>query len=339
METYRSLSLRWENGQLSILDQRKVPHNEEWVEVKDARHLIGLIQELAIRGAPLIGVCAALGLSQFAHSGVSHETWLKDAERLRKARPTAVNLMKAVDFVVKDLEFEPGWVEEVRLRAERVLQSDVKMCEGMALAGQSILKAGDRILTHCNTGQLATAGRGTALGVISLAYELGQKIHVYVDETRPLLQGGRLTTWELDRLQIPHTLICDNMAADLMRQGQVDKVLVGADRIARNGDFANKIGTYGLAVLARAHDIPFYVVAPQSTVDEGCASGSEMTIEQREASEVRGVTFLGGLSWAPELSPVWNPAFDVTPAHLVTAWILDTGIIRTFGHEAKEGVS
>ncbi|MCB0411182.1 MAG: S-methyl-5-thioribose-1-phosphate isomerase, partial [Bdellovibrionales bacterium] len=189
--------------------------------------------------------------------------------------------------------------------------------------GAKLIPRGARILTHCNTGGLATAGRGTALGVISKAFEQDPSLHVYVDETRPLLQGGRLTTYELTKLRIPYTLNCDNMAGQLMALGKMDCVIVGSDRIARNGDFANKIGTYSLAVLCNYHKIPFFVAAPFSTVDLECQSGREIPIEQRVPTEVRGFQ---SLQWAPENAEVYNPAFDVTPAELVTAWILDTGV-------------
>ena len=193
--------------------------------------------------------------------------------------------------------------------------------------GASLIKEGDQILTHCNTGALATAGAGTALGVIAKAHEQGKKIHVYVDETRPLLQGGRLTTYELQKLGVPYTLICDNMAASLMAAGKITKAIVGSDRIALNGDFANKIGTYNVAILCHYHKVPFYVAAPYTTVDFSCESGKEIPIEERKCSEVRGVHgSFGVVEWAPSESKVYNPAFDVTPASITSNWILDTGV-------------
>jgi methylthioribose-1-phosphate isomerase len=207
--------------------------------------------------------------------------------------------------------------------AQAIFAEDVRLCEGMARHGAELIQEGEGILTHCNTGGLATAGIGTALGVIRRAFEQGKRIHVYADETRPLLQGGRLTAWELCRLGIPSTLITDSMAALLMRDGQVQRVLVGADRVAANGDFANKVGTYGLAVQARFHGIPFHPVAPISTVDLACPDGAAIPIEARDQAEVRG---FGSLRWAPAAMPAWNPSFDVTPVDLVTSLVLDRGV-------------
>jgi len=205
----------------------------------------------------------------------------------------------------------------------RVIDLDTEMCNKMGDFGDSIISPGENILHHCNTGALATMGIGTALGVIRKAHFNGKNIHVYVDETRPLLQGGRLTTYELEKEKIPYTLICDNMAASLMKSGKIQRVLVGADRITRNGDFANKIGTYSVAIAAKYHNIPFHVVAPKSTLDPNCENGDHIEIEQRNQNEVRGAF---GIQWAPENSKTYNPAFDVTPAELVTSYILDSGI-------------
>lgn len=217
-----------------------------------------------------------------------------------------------------------------------IFQEDVELCERIARNGVSVIRQNDGILTHCNTGSLATAGRGTAFGVFHLAHEQGLGVHVYVDETRPLLQGGRLTAWECRKRGIPHTLIADNMAAWEMKQGRVQKVIVGADRIAMNGDFANKIGTYGLAILCKHHGIPFYVAAPRTTLDPACGSGERIPIEQRAPSEVLGVSgAFGKIIWAPEGTQVDNPAFDVTPSELVTGWILDTGLYSL--HDIQKG--
>jgi methylthioribose-1-phosphate isomerase len=277
------------------------------------------IRDLKVRGAPLIGIAAALSLAQLAEQGATVPEIVEAASRLREARPTAVNLMAAVDRVVlkhrQDLT-----AQGIVARAEALFAEDVALCSGIAKHGSSLLADGDHVLTHCNTGGLATVGSGTALAVIAEAARAGKCIHVFVDETRPLLQGARLTAWELSKLEVPFTLICDNMAAFLMKQGKVQKVLVGCDRIACNGDFANKVGTYGLAVAAKYHRIPFYVAAPWTTVDLNCRSGEEIPIEERGPEEVRA-------GQSPRECAVYNPAFDVTPAELVTGFIFDRGVV------------
>jgi methylthioribose-1-phosphate isomerase len=220
-------------------------------------------------------------------------------------------------------------VGAVIAEAESIFDEDVALCDAMAGHGASLIAQGEGILTHCNTGGLATVGIGTALGAIRRAHEAGRQIHVYVDETRPLLQGGRLTTWELGRLGIPYTLVTDNMAPILMREGRIQRVLVGADRIARNGDVANKVGTYGVAVAAHHHEVPFHVVAPWTTVDLSCPDGAHIPIEQRKSDEVRGVEgSFGSIRWSPGDAPTFNPAFDVTPRALISALVLDRGIVR-----------
>jgi methylthioribose-1-phosphate isomerase len=317
MKKLDSLALRAEGHRLFVLDQTLLPHEEKWIECREPRDMIELIQRLAVRGAPLIGVAAALSLAQAAEKGASPEELIVAADQLREARPTAVNLAAAIDRL--KLSLKPFDRARLVSEAEAIFLEDVALCEAMADKGASLIADGDQILTHCNTGGLATAGVGTALGAIRRAYEQGKKIHVFVDETRPLLQGARLTAWELAKLGIPHTLICDNMAGALMAQGRVQKVFVGADRIAQNGDAANKIGTYGLAVLAHHHGVKFYVVAPQTTFDESCANGSAIPIEERKSEEVSG-------RQANASSAVWNPAFDVTPRKLITAIVSDSRI-------------
>lgn len=325
MTALQSLSLRYD-GSLWLLDQRLLPEEERWIDASAPEACVAAIQGLAVRGAPLIGVSAALCLAANAERGLSRAGLLSAAARLRAARPTAVNLMGAVDRVVQVIHAAPegGLAEVVVAAATALFDEDVALCSAMAAHGAALLQDGEGVLTHCNTGGLATAGVGTALGVIRRAHERGKRLRVFVDETRPLLQGGRLTTWELQRLGIPYTLITDSMAALILRDGRAQRVLVGADRIARNGDFANKVGTYGLAVLARHHGVPLYCVAPSTTVDPACPDGAAIPIEGRGPEEVRGAR---GQRWAPAEAPAENPAFDVTPASLVTAWVLETGVV------------
>lgn len=323
--TLQSLSLRYD-GSLSLLDQRLLPEEERWIDASAPEACVAAIQGLAVRGAPLIGVSAALCLAATAERGASRAALIHAAARLRAARPTAVNLMGAVDRVLAAIHRadDAGLAEAVISEATALFTEDVALCAAMAAHGAALIQDGEGLLTHCNTGGLATAGVGTALGVIRLAHEQGRRIHVFVDETRPLLQGGRLTTWELRRLGVPYTLISDSMAALILRDGRAQRVLVGADRIARNGDFANKVGTYGLAVLARHHGLPFYCVAPTTTLDPACPDGAAIPIELRSPEELRGAR---GQRWAPADAPTENPAFDVTPASLVTAWVLETGVV------------
>lgn len=326
MKALIATSLRYQDSTLSILDQHQLPHNEHWINCDNVDQMIDMIRKLQIRGAPLIGIAASLLLAIKAEQGCDKVTLCKMAEQLRASRPTAVNLMNCIDRMLATLEQQGP--DALTKEAEAIFQEDIQLCRSMAEHGAALVQPGERILTHCNTGSLATAGVGTAIGVIQVAFEQQKNIHVYVDETRPLLQGGRLTTWELKRLGVPHQLICDSMAATLMQQGKVDRIFVGADRIAANGDFANKVGTYGLAVLAQFHKVPFYVVAPYTTVDSSCLSGKEIPIEERAANEIMGVSgSFGEVLWAPENTAVFNPAFDVTPAELVTGWVLDSGVL------------
>ena len=317
MKTLTSLALKSNSDGLFVLDQRLLPHEERWVACADPEHMVELIQGLAVRGAPLIGIAAALAVAHHARRGVSADELRRVSTLLRGARPTAVNLMAAIDRLLALPELS---AEAVIREAEAIFDEDVAMCEAMAELGARLIEDGDSILTHCNAGGLVAGGIGTALGVVRRAHEQGKKLHVYVDETRPLLQGARITAWELGKLGIDHTLICDNMAAGLMAQGKIQKIFVGADRIAKNGDVANKIGTYGVAVLAHFHRIPFYVVAPRTTFDRSCASGRDIPIEQRAADEVRA-------GKSPATSRVYNPAFDVTPRELITGIVLDDGVL------------
>jgi len=323
-----SLALRHDGQKLWVLDQTLLPHREEWLDGSDPAAMILLIRRLAVRGAPLIGVAAALCVATMAQAGARPRDMRLAATHLRRARPTAVNLMWAMDRMTAILD--GGRCEndvvaaEVVAEGEAIFHEDVALCEAMARNGVPLFGEGESVLTHCNSGGLATVGVGTALGVIIRAWEQGRVCHVYVDETRPLLQGARLTAWELARRGIPHTLITDSMAAILLRDGLVQRVLVGADRVAANGDFANKVGTYGLAVQCRHHGVPFHPVAPWSTVDLACPDGRAIPIEMRDPAEVRGQ---GGRSWAAEGTPAFNPSFDVTPAALVTSLVLDRAVL------------
>jgi methylthioribose-1-phosphate isomerase len=331
MKELHALALKVEPGRLWILDQTRLPDEERWLEGHEPTVMVGHIQRLSVRGAPLIGVAAALSLACFAEAGASERALAEACAALRGARPTAVNLMWAMDRMKGVMDAGASLADLIR-EAEAIFDEDVALCEAMAVRGSALVQPGESVLTHCNAGALATAGIGTAVGVIRRAFELGKLRQVLVDETRPLLQGARLTAWELLRLDIPHTLITDSMAAILMREGRVQRVLVGADRVAANGDFANKVGTYGLAVQAAHHGIPFHPVAPWTTVDLDCPDGRAIPIEERRAEEVRGY---GDLRWAPAASPVFNPAFDVTPVALVTSLVLDRAVLT--GDQLREG--
>ena len=328
--------VRWERDRLVLLDQRLLPGRElervygRWEDVADA------IRTLAVRGAPAIGVTAAFGvvLAARASNATTFDALLADLEVALKGlagtRPTAVNLFWALDRMRRAAEaVRARPLDEVRARlvreAQAILDEDVAGNRALGDHGAALVPARARILTHCNAGALATAGYGTALGVVRSAHAQGKVALLWVDETRPVMQGSRLTAWECVREGIPHRLIADVAAASVMSRGDVDLVVTGADRIAANGDTANKIGTYALAVLARHHGVPFYVAAPFSTIDPALPSGTQIPIEEREAEEVRQV---GGRATAPEASPVFNPAFDVTPAALITAIITERGVFR-----------
>ena len=326
-------SLIWERDHLLLLDQTKLPGEISYLDCRDYRAVAEAIKTMRVRGAPAIGVAAGFGLALAAQEAVAGnlrvEPFVREAaETLRLTRPTAVNLRWALERVLSRVvdNRPPKEIAEVlAAEAETILMEDRQTNLAIGQAGQTLLRDGATILTHCNTGALATCGYGTALGVIRAAVAAGKRIYVYADETRPLLQGARLTTLELLTEGIPVTLICDNMAAALMRQRRIDAVIVGADRIAKNGDAANKIGTYGLAVLAKAHAVPFYVAVPMSTYDPSINAGDEILIEERDPDEVRCI---GGVALAPPEVQVWNPAFDVTPAELVTAIITEHGVAK-----------
>ncbi|MDZ7321894.1 S-methyl-5-thioribose-1-phosphate isomerase [Kosakonia sacchari] len=327
MQPLQTTSLRVADNQLFILDQQALPQQKQWLPASTVEDLVGHIHALRVRGAPLIGLSASLLLALLAEQGANRDQLAQALETLRAARPTAVNLMNNLDRMKQALTQE-HFVAALTAEALRLIDEDKQLCDNIAVAGSALVTPGSRLLTHCNTGGLATAGVGTALGVIALAHQQGNVANVWVDETRPLLQGGRLTAWELGELGVPYQLITDSMAASLMAKGQVDAVWVGADRIAANGDVANKIGTYSLAVLAKFHHVPFYVAAPQTTLDPHCPNGDAIPIEQRAAAEVTGVAgSFGAVNWAPENARVYNPAFDVTPAALISGWVLDSGVV------------
>ncbi|MDN4626604.1 S-methyl-5-thioribose-1-phosphate isomerase [Erwinia sp. BC051422] len=334
MQTLSTTSLQVRDNQLWILDQQALPQKKIWCPTPDVAALVEHIKTLRVRGAPLIGLSASLLLALLAENGMPKPALSDALEVLRASRPTAVNLMNNLDRMKLALAQE-HFVTALTFEALRLVAEDKALCDSIAAAGVKLIKPGSRLLTHCNTGGLATAGVGTALGVIARGWQEGRVEKVWVDETRPLLQGGRLTAWELGELGVPYRLICDSMAASLMAKKQVDAIWVGADRIAANGDVANKIGTYSLAVLAHYHNVPFYVAAPHTTLDAHCPNGDAIPIEQRAASEVTGVTgSFGQVQWAPEDAQVYNPAFDVTPAALISGWVLDTGVVTPAQVEA-----
>lgn len=321
-------SLSWNGEVLRLLDQTKLPADIQYIECTDYRQVVDAIRILAVRGAPAIGVAAAYAVVLAWRNTGEENMFLSACDILRNARPTAVNLSWAVDHMLLAYQGAPeGETEKVLLAAAKKIEdSDAETCRMIGSYGADLFsgKTGLHILTHCNTGALATAGIGTALGIILTLHERKQIGCVYVDETRPLLQGARLTASELMAAKVPCRLITDNMAASVMKEKQIDAVLVGADRIAANGDTANKIGTYGLAVMAFYHGIPFYVAAPCSTFDSTLTSGADIQIEERNADEVRKI---GELYTAPPEVPVYNPAFDVTPGSLVSGIITEKGII------------
>ena len=314
----------WDEARRAVrlLDQRRLPHEETWLTLGTADEVAEAIRTLTVRGAPAIGVAAAYGLAAEAARGVAGDALVAAADRMARARPTAVNLAWAVERV--RASFTEG--EEAILReAHAIRDEDEASCRRIGALGAPLVPRGARVLTHCNAGALATAAYGTALGVVRAAWESGNPITVLADETRPFFQGARLTAWELHRDGIPVTILTDGMAGWLMRRGEISCVVVGADRVAANGDVANKIGTYALAVLARHHGVPFYVAAPWSTVDLATATGEDIPIEERGGDEV---TLVDGRLIAPAGVPARYPAFDVTPAALVDAIVTERGVVR-----------
>ncbi len=329
-------TIEWRDDKVLLIDQRKLPLEEVYVECSDYQQVADAIRNMTVRGAPAIGVTAAMGvaLGALGIDAKDFSVFSKKMERifriLLETRPTAVNLRWAVERMRRVMvENQRLAVSDLKQRLKRealqIFEEDIAANRKLGAHGASLLQSDQTVLTHCNAGALCAAGYGTALGVIYAASEQGKKIEVFADETRPFLQGSRLTAWELAKNGIPVTLITDNMAATFMRQRKIHCVIVGADRIAANGDVANKIGTYGVAVLARVHDIPFYVAAPLSTIDLQCPTGAEIPIEERPPDEV---TNFHRQRVAPEGIRVRNPAFDVTPHELVTAIVTEEGIIR-----------
>ncbi len=330
----KTITMEWTGDRLILVDQRKLPHVVEYVECKTHEEVARAIKEMIVRGAPAIGAVAAfgfvLGAKQFSH--LKTESFTEHIETVRKnlasTRPTAVNLFWALERMYRktqqtsDIDQLLSILEE---EAMKIAKEDIEVNRAIGMYGQTLLKDGDTVLTHCNAGALATVDYGTALGVIRAAVENGKRIRVYVDETRPYLQGARLTAWELVQLGVETVLITDNMAGWVMKQGKVNAVIVGADRIAANGDVANKIGTYSVAVLANRNGVPFYVAAPVSTIDIKIKDGTQIPIEERSHEEV---THIGGKKIAADGVRVYNPAFDVTENELVSAIITQKGILR-----------
>lgn len=334
----RIRTLEWigkADGFLRLLDQTRLPLEETYIDCHDPETVWKAIRALSVRGAPAIGVAAAygalLGLRSATELEAGHVLLQKTCDYLATSRPTAVNLFWALDRMraaVRDSSCSS--LEALRRRlwdeAQQIEAEDIAMCDAIGQHGAPLMPVEGGVLTHCNAGALATAGAGTALSVLFAAHDQGRGIHVFADETRPLLQGARLTMWELMRHGVPATLICDSMAAQVMKEGRIQAVITGADRIAANGDAANKIGTYGVALLAHAHGIPFYVAAPSSTFDLSLENGSMIPIEERAAEEIMEGF---GKRTAPEGAKVYNPAFDVTPAGLITAIITERGVIES----------
>ena len=339
------VTLAWQggaDGHLSLIDQTLLPGELKYVECHDVECVWEAIKSLRVRGAPAIGVAAAYGVclgvqaSRAASEAAFFDRLDEVAGYLASSRPTAVNLfwalnrMKATAAALRGKKTPAEILDALVAEARAIEEEDRRMCHEIGRHGAALLADGEGVLTHCNAGGLATSDYGTALAVMFAASESGKRLHVYADETRPLLQGARLTAWELKQRGIDVTLICDSMAAQVMREGRVQAVVTGADRIAANGDAANKIGTYGVALLAAAHDIPFYIAAPTSTFDMSLADGSAIPIEQRDPREI---THGFGRQTAPEGINVYNPAFDVTPARLIKAIICERGLIEPVTRE------
>lgn len=328
MKQSEYFSIKLSDEKVIFLDQTKLPLKEIYVETDDPLRIAEAIERLEVRGAPLIGIAAAYALAlSLKNVSEDHQKVFNDAySRLAQTRPTAVNLFKALNELRDEFESLPNKndaYKKLLSKASNIHKADELFCQKIGRNGLALFKGKSNVLTHCNTGKLATGGVGTAFGIIKTAFENGLVNHVYADETRPLLQGLRLTSFELDRSGIPFTLQTDSSAAELMKQGKVDLVITGADRIALNGDTANKIGTYTLAILANYHNIPFYVAAPSTTIDKTIPSGKEIVIEYRNKKEL---FYIGDILITPEHYDAFTPAFDVTPAHLISGIITEQGV-------------
>ncbi|MBN2705909.1 MAG: S-methyl-5-thioribose-1-phosphate isomerase [Deltaproteobacteria bacterium] len=338
MKQFQTINWCKEGSSLRLLDQRQLPNKKTFLECGKLAQVCDAIETLAVRGAPAIGVAGAYGVVVGVQEIINRNQALKQEDlgsilgRLAATRPTAVNLFWALarmekigrDYLAAAPSDHNGLKERLLQEAEMIYAEDEQAHRRLGEVGAALIPDGARVLTHCNAGALACAAYGTALGVLRTAWTAGKRFQVYADETRPLLQGSRLTAWELQEDGIPVTLICDNMAAHCMRQGKIDLVIVGADRIAANGDTANKIGTYGVSLAAKAHNLPFYVAAPTTTIDFSLTDGSLIPIEERDPEEVR---CCGGKRMAPTGVAVYNPAFDITPAGLITAIITERGLV------------
>ncbi|ABV34235.1 S-methyl-5-thioribose-1-phosphate isomerase [Pseudothermotoga lettingae] len=330
MSTFRSIE--WKKDKLVLLDQRYLPEKTLYLELKTVDEVARAIKEMTVRGAPAIGVAAAYGMVLCVQKLSKNDDLIRELQKaddlLRASRPTAVNLFWALDRMKKIWQGFNGSLEDLKMILEKeatdIEREDVEINKQIAKNGVELVPFGAKIIHHCNTGSLATVDYGTALGVIRYAHEIGKKIHVFLDETRPRLQGARLSAWEMKELGIPHTIIVDGASGLVMKKFKIDLALVGADRIAANGDTANKIGTYNLAIVAKYHNVPLYVVAPTSTIDLKTPAGQDIPIEERSADEIRCV---GNSQVAPQESPVFNPAFDVTPAELISGIITEKGIV------------
>jgi methylthioribose-1-phosphate isomerase len=340
--------IEWRDNKIFILDQKLLPFKEYYIECNNYKDVTDAIKNMNLRGAPLIGVAAAMGIALGALNikADNFDDFYKEFEDIcdnfAYTRPTAINLFWAIDRMKKLCRrkrcLSIGNIKDILLKeAIKIFEDDININKKIGMYGGALIKNGCRILTHCNAGALATAGYGTALGVVRKAHEDNKSIRVYVDETRPFLQGARLTAWELIKENIDAVLITDSMAGFLMKRGMIDVVIVGADRIAANGDVANKIGTYALGVLAKSHNIPFYVAAPISTLDLNCNSGEEIPIEERNVDEVRHIC---GVKIAPDEVKIFNPAFDITPNKFITGIITEKGVItRPFFRKLRKLVS